>query len=516
MRSTPSVRMLLGFAAVPPVAVLIAMGTYELFWHGGFLPHGAPIHSMDAAQSMVAGLTILAVSMTGTGAVPGVLWLRDTGGLTLGRVLALGAILGNVPFALIVIWILASHVVGGIPISDTGLYWEGVSGFIVRAAMGVVAGAGSAAAYWLVSICGTTKRRSPRVGARQRPMTLQEFLGIDLPIIQAPMAGVQGSALAVAVSNAGGLGSLPCAMLDLDGIRRELAAIRAQSTKPFNINFFCHAQPQVSVEREGRWRAALAPYYAELSIDAERDCWRPGRLPFDAETADLLSEFRPPVVSFHFGLPSADLVARVRSWGAKILSSATTVDEARWLEAHGADAVIAQGLEAGGHRGLFLTDDLSTQVGTMALVPQIVSAVKVPVIAAGGIADATDVRAAMALGAAGVQVGTAYLLCPEATTSAIHRAALKSEAAHVTAVTNVFTGRPARGIMNRIMRELGPISPAAPAFPLALAAIAPLRAKAESLGSSEFSPLWAGQNTSGCREVPAAVLTRELAAHVAK
>jgi nitronate monooxygenase len=205
-------------------------------------------------------------------------------------------------------------------------------------------------------------------------------------------------------------------------------------------------------------------------------------------------------VSFHFGLLSADLLARVRGWGAKILSSATTVEEARWLEAHGADAVVAQGLEAGGHRGL---------------VPQIASAVKVPVIAAGGIADGNGVRAAMALGAAGVQAGTAYLLCPEATTSAIHRAALKSEAAHVTALTNVFTGRPARGIMNRIMRELGPISPAAPAFPLAAAAMAPLRAKAESLGSSEFSPLWAGQNTSGCRAVPAAVLTRELTALLA-
>ena len=212
-------------------------------------------------------------------------------------------------------------------------------------------------------------------------------------------------------------------------------------------------------------------------------------MPFDVEAADLLSEFRPPVVSFHFGLPSADLLARVRGWGAKILSSATTVDEARWLEAHGVDAVIAQGLEAGGHRGLFLTDDLSTQVGTMALVPQIVSAVKVPVIAAGGIADAKGVRAAMALGAAGVQVGTAYLLCPEATTSAIHRAALKSEAAHVTAVTNVFTGRPARGIMNRIMRELGPISTAAPAFPLAVAA---------SRRSAPRRKAWAAANSRRC------------------
>jgi nitronate monooxygenase len=228
----------------------------------------------------------------------------------------------------------------------------------------------------------------------------------------------------------------------------------------------------------------------------------------------VLSEFKPAVVSFHFGLPSAELLARVRVWGAKILSSATTVDEARWLEAHGVDAIIAQGLEAGGHRGIFLSDDLTSQVGTIALLPQIARAVKLPVVAAGGIADAKGVAAAMALGAAGVQIGTAYLLCPEATTSAVHRAALKSEAARHTALTNVFTGRPARGIVNRIIRELGPISTAAPAFPLAPAAIAPLRAKAESRGSGDFSPLWSGQNASGCKEVPAAQLTRELAADI--
>ena len=227
-----------------------------------------------------------------------------------------------------------------------------------------------------------------------------------------------------------------------------------------------------------------------------------GRAPFSPEVADVLDEFRPAVVSFHFGLPSAELLARVRSWGSKVFSSATTVDEARWLEARGVDAIIAQGFEAGGHRGMFLSDDLTTQVGTLALVPQIVNAVKTPVIAAGGIADAKGVAAALALGAAGVQVGTAYLLCPEATTSAVHRAALKSEAARHTALTNVFTGRPARGIVNRVMREVGPISAAAPAFPLAAAAIAPLRAQAESLGSGDFSPLWSGQNASGCKEVP--------------
>jgi nitronate monooxygenase len=343
-------------------------------------------------------------------------------------------------------------------------------------------------------------------------MTLQSLVGIELPIIQAPMAGVQGSALAVAVSNAGGLGSLPCAMLSPEAIREELEAIRAQTEKPFNVNFFCHALPSPSPEREAAWRVALATYYAEFGIDMSTIAPGGGRAPFSSEAADVLEEFKPAVVSFHFGLPSSELLARVRKWGSKIFSSATTVDEARWLEARGVDAIIAQGFEAGGHRGMFLSEDVDTQVGTFALVPQIVKAVKTPVIAAGGIADATGVAAALALGAAGVQVGTAYLLCPEATISAVHRAALKSEAARHTALTNVFTGRPARGIVNRVMREVGPMSAVAPAFPLAASAIAPLRAKAESLGSGDFSPLWSGQNASGCKEVPAAQLTRELAA----
>ena len=264
------------------------------------------------------------------------------------------------------------------------------------------------------------------------------------------MAGVQDSALAVAVSSAGGLGSLPCAMLGPDTMRKELATIRAQTTGPCNVNFFCHTPPEPSVEREAVWHAALSPYFAELGIDLRAIPKVPGRSPFGSEAADVLGEFRPAVVSFHFGLPSADLLTRVRGWGAKILSSATTLDEARWLEAHGVDAIIAQGIEAGGHRGSFLSEDLTTQVGTFALVPQIVQAVKVPVIAAGGISDAKGVAAAMTLGAAGVQVGTSYLLCPEATTSSVHRAALKSDAARVTALTNLFTGRPARGIMNRI------------------------------------------------------------------
>lgn len=343
---------------------------------------------------------------------------------------------------------------------------------------------------------------------------LVRLLGTDLPIIQAPMAGVQLGALAVAASNAGALGSLPCAMLTVETMREELAAIRAGTEKPYNVNFFCHSPPVPSPEREAAWRHLLAPYLAEYGIDAAAIPAGPGRAPFTAEAAEALQEFEPRVVSFHFGLPAPDLVARVKRWGATVLGSATTVDEARWLEAHGADAIIAQGAEAGGHRGIFLSDDVSAQIGTFSLVPQIVSAVSVPVIAAGGIANADGVAAAMTLGAAGVQIGTAYLLCPEATTGTVHRAALKSEAARTTALTNLFTGRPARGIVNRLMRELGPINGLAPAFPLATAAIAPLRAKAEAQGKGDFSPLWCGQNASGCKEIPAAALTRELAARL--
>ena len=342
---------------------------------------------------------------------------------------------------------------------------------------------------------------------------LTDLLGIELPIIQAPMAGSQLSAMAIAVSNAGGLGSIGCATLDIDAMRRELAAIKAQTgTNPYNVNFFCHTPPVADAAREAAWRTTLTPYYRKYGIDPQSIPAGPGRAPFTVEAADLLEDIKPAVVSFHFGLPPAGLLARVKALGAKIFCSATTVEEALWLEAHGVDAVIAQGVEAGGHRGIFLSDDLTTQIGTFALLPQIVRAVKVPVIAAGGIADAKGVAAAMALGASCAQIGTAYLLCPEATISAIHRAALKSEAARHTALTNIFTGRPARGIMNYVMRELGPINSGAPAFPLATSAIAPLRAKAESQGSGDFTPLWTGQNATGCKEVPAAKLTRELAA----
>jgi len=341
--------------------------------------------------------------------------------------------------------------------------------------------------------------------------TLQELLGIELPIIQAPMAGVQNSALAIAVSNAGGLGSLPCAMLDVEAIRQEITTIKLHSSKPTNVNFFCHTPPRENIEKEACWRKELTPFYQELGVDPLAITPGAGRAPYSQQAAEVLAELKPEVVSFHFGLPEPELLAYTKGFGAKILASATTVAEALWLEERGVDAIIAQGIEAGGHRGHFLSDDLSQQMGTSTLVPQIVARVEVPVIAAGGIASAEGVAEAMKLGAAGVQLGTAYLLCPEATTSPIHRAALKSDSAQHTVITNVFTGRPARGIVNRLIQELGPINSAAPQFPLAASAIAPLRAKAESQGSGDFSPLWAGQNIVGCHEVSAGELTRRLA-----
>lgn len=340
---------------------------------------------------------------------------------------------------------------------------------------------------------------------------LTALFNVEKPIIQAPMAGVQDYRLAAAVSNAGGLGSLPCAMLGPDALREELKALNEATSKPYNLNFFAHTPPEPNPQQEANWQQALAPYYKEFGIDPASITAGPGRMPFNEESAAIVEEFRPAVVSFHFGLPKPELLERVKKAGAKVLSTATTVDEALWLEQHGADAIIAQGLEAGGHRGIFLTKDMTTQMGTFALLPQIVAAVKIPVIAAGGIATAEGVRAALDLGAVAAQIGTAFMLCPEATTKPLHREALKSPAARHTAITNLFSGGPARGIVNRVMRELGPVCDQAPAFPLATNAIAPLRAAGEAAGTGDFSPLWSGQNASGCREIPAGKLVEELA-----
>jgi nitronate monooxygenase len=338
-----------------------------------------------------------------------------------------------------------------------------------------------------------------------------ELFGIDLPIIQAPMAGNTTPELVIAVSEAGGLGSLACAQYDLRQARDALAAVRAGTRRPINVNFFCHTPPMPDPVRMLRWRAALAPYYVELGLDPAAAPPAGGRTPFDENFCALVEEFRPEVVSFHFGLPEKNLLDRVKAAGAKIIASATTVAEARWLEARGCDAVIAMGLEAGGHRGNFISEDMSRQVGLFALLPQVVDAVRVPVIAAGGIGDARGIVAAFALGAAAVQIGTAYLFSPEAKVPAVHLAALRQAADDATAITNVFTGRPARGIVNRVMRELGPISAVVPEFPLAGGAMAPLRARTEPEGSGDFVNLWSGQAAALAKAMPAGELTRELA-----
>ncbi len=341
---------------------------------------------------------------------------------------------------------------------------------------------------------------------------IQDLLGIDLPIILAPMAGAALSELAIAVAQAGGLGSLPCAMLNASQVRAEIAKFRQRTTRPLNVNFFCHRPPEVDEEREMSWRKRLAGYYLELGLDPSIAVPSSSRTPFDDAMCDLMVELKPEVVSFHFGLPEPKLLTSVHAAGAKILGCATTVDEARWLQQQGCVAIIAQGYEAGGHRGMFLTQNVSTQVGTMSLVPQVVDAVQVPVIAAGGIADARGIAAAFALGASAVQLGTAYLFCPEATIHPVHREALRNVKDDQTGLTNVFSGRPARGIVNRIIREVGPLSDVAPAFPLASGAIAPLRSKSEAAGSQDFAQMWAGQSARLGRELPARELTQRLAA----
>ena len=341
---------------------------------------------------------------------------------------------------------------------------------------------------------------------------LLDLFGIDHPIVQAPMAGFTSPAMTVAVSEAGGMGSVAGAMVTPESLRSELQIVSQGTGRPFNVNFFAHVQPQEDTEREARWRQRLEPYYREFGLAPDAGADGPVRSPFNSAHCDVLLDFKPKVASFHFGLPEAALLQRLRAEKIVIISSATTVEEARWLEAQGVDAVIAQGLEAGGHRGMFLVDDIARQAGTMALVPQVVDAVKIPVIAAGGIGDGRGIAAALALGAAGVQVGTAFLLTPEAKTSALHRAALKQANDNSTTLTNLFTGRPARAIVNRFLKEVGPISVDAPAFPLAAGAALPLRLAAEAKGSSDFMPLWSGQAPSLARELPAGELIGRLAA----
>jgi nitronate monooxygenase len=330
-----------------------------------------------------------------------------------------------------------------------------------------------------------------------------------LPLIQAPMVGSL-SPLTIAVSEAGGLGSLACAALAPAQLREQIGLIRAGTSAPFNVNFFCHVSPSPDEEAEAKWLELLAPYYREIGLDVSAAQRRPGRAPFDEAMCDVIEETNPAVISFHFGLPDERLLARVRNTGAMIVSSATTVEEAQWLESRGVDAIIAQGVEAGGHRGMFLTTDINAQPSLFALLPQIVDAVRVPVVAAGAIADGRGIAAAFALGASAVQIGTAYLMTPQAGRSSIHRAALHAARDDMTRLTNLYTGRPARGLITRFMREQGPMSAVAPAFPLATGAVDPLRTTFEKSGYSDFSLLWAGEAAALAREEDAGGLTRRL------
>ena len=343
---------------------------------------------------------------------------------------------------------------------------------------------------------------------------IKDLLGTELPIIQAPMAGAQDSALTIAVSEAGGLGSLPCGMLSIDKMVSEIQLIKAATSKPYNLNFFCHQMPDYEQEKHNVWQKTLAKYFSELGIECKNSPNSATRMPFNHDVADAIEAFNPEFISFHFGLPDNDLLARIKGWGTRIVSTATTVKEALWLEAKGVDGIIAQGVEAGGHRGMFLTKDISTQIGTFALLPQIVKKVDLPVIATGGITDAEGVKASLLLGADAAQIGTAYLLADEAKTSELHRNALKSDAAEHTALTNIFSGRPARGIVNRVMADLENMCDQAPDFPHAAIEITQLRNKAESLGDAGFSPLWCGQNVSGCLSASAKSITQELAGKV--
>lgn len=338
---------------------------------------------------------------------------------------------------------------------------------------------------------------------------LLDLFKTEFPIVLAPMAGVMDHELVIAAAQGGALGSLPCAMIPVEKAREQINITRQRVPAPINLNFFCHTPVAADAAREAGWKARLTAYYKEFGLDPAASVNAANRAPFDEAMCALVEEMKPEVVSFHFGLPDAALVRRVKATGAILMSSATIVKEAIWLEENGADVIIAQGAEAGGHRGMFQTENVAEQPGTFALVPQVVDAVKVPVIAAGGIADGRGIAAALALGASGVQIGTAYLRCPESKVTAPARAALAQ--AHSTVITNVMTGRPARGVPNRVMREVGPISPDAPAFPHAATALGPLKAAAEKLGKVDFTNLWAGQAVRMGRDMPAAELTRALA-----
>jgi nitronate monooxygenase len=338
---------------------------------------------------------------------------------------------------------------------------------------------------------------------------LLDLLGIAHPILQAPMAGATTPALAAAVSNAGGLGALGCAMLSPDGFRDEYRQAAGATNRPLHVNFFVHRPPAIDADAAARAQDLVRPFYDELGLGPVPAA-EPIPVPFDGAMCAAVLEARPPVVSFHFGLPDGPAVSALKQAGIVVLSSATTVAEAVHLAGSGVDAVIAQGWEAGGHRGTFLDGESGGTVGTMALVPQVVDAVDVPVIAAGGIADGRGIAAAFALGASGVQMGTAFLTCPEAAVPSAHKMALLNARDEDTRITRAFSGRPARGLANRYTDAMAPHEDALPDFPLMNTLSGPLRKASAAQGSPDFVALWSGQAASLNRSLPAADLLARL------
>jgi nitronate monooxygenase len=339
-----------------------------------------------------------------------------------------------------------------------------------------------------------------------RDRRLIDLLGLEHPIIQAPMAGSTTPAMAAAVANAGGLGSIGAATATLDEWRKTVTEAKRLTNRALNVNFFVHEPPTPpEPAQEMRMAVRLEPYYADLGLEVPAPSV-PFH-PFSTAALNALVDLRPRVASFHFGLPAASAVKALKDAGIRVLSSATTPSEAMKLEAMGADAVIAQGWEAGGHRGTFAAPFAEGQIGTMALVPQMVDAVKIPVIAAGGIADGRGIAAALMLGAAGVQIGTAFLTCTESAAHPLHREALL-EAGRPSQVTSVFGGRPARALVNRYMTEMADAEPLP--FPMQFSLVTPLARAAVQAGSTDFLPMWAGQAHGLNRSLPAAELMQRL------
>lgn len=339
---------------------------------------------------------------------------------------------------------------------------------------------------------------------------LCDLLDIEHPIIQAPMAGASSPAMAAAAGNAGALGSLGCAMFDPEKTLSETAAVRAASNRSLNLNFFVHDAPVHVSNRNSAAVARLQRWYDDLEAGPVAEP-KEGHFPFHEELCEAVLKASPKVASFHFGLPEEHLVQRLKHEGIVILSSATSAAEARWLEERGADAIIAQGYEAGGHNGWFLPRNGADVSGTMALVPRIVDAVKVPVIAAGGISDGRGVAAALMLGAAGVQIGTAFLATPEAVISEAHKTALLSASGDDTMYSEAFSGRTARTVVNAYAREMATVTDW-PDFPLMNAATGPIRTASAKAGKPDAIALWSGQAVGLMREETTSDVVRRLVA----